>query len=139
MTDVLFCNTLDGGDIFLTSDSGDLELDSNIKTATYIALVGGNSDDPGGDDTSKSWWGNWYESNPDRQYRSRTQYLLRSLPTNTANLKIIQQGVLDDLQFLINDGILEVEQIGVSLRRPGYVAITVYDVLDVELPWGSLI
>ena len=93
--DVLLYQTLDDGEIDVVG--GMVKTTETFDTMVYLSLFGGNSDDPGGDDESKSWWGNLDEPDPARQYRSETQNLLRSLPATASNLRRIEAAVTRDI------------------------------------------
>lgn len=134
--DVSFFNTLDGGDV--TVFNGDLVGDSRLSTATYLLLFGGNDDDPKQSDRSRSWWGNSFEPDSAKHYRSRTQFLLNNTPATSANLRIIQDAVIRDLGPLISAGYVSVEQIEVYIVRKNTLQIIIDGVLSAEYPWGTL-
>jgi phage gp46-like protein len=98
--DVLLEQTPDGGNI--TVADGVTIMTGRFHTAIYLSLFGGNEDDPGGDDRSREWWGNKLETDPAYQYRSETQYLLRSLPATSGNLRRVEDAALRDLQWLLD-------------------------------------
>lgn len=100
MTDVLLRQADDGGEI--TLQGGLLLLSDGIETAVYLSLFGGNEDDPGDVDGPLQWWGNLLEAEPERAYRSETQYLLKSLPAIPANLRRIEQAAARDLQWMLD-------------------------------------
>ncbi len=87
----------DGGDIVFID--GAVQMTSGFKTAALLGLVGGNEDDPGTGDTSRSWWGN-HGQPEDRQYRGNTGYLLATLAPTSNGVKRIQAAVNSDLAFL---------------------------------------
>jgi len=98
--DVLLCQTVDDGEIDNTG--GFLTMTGGFETAAYTALFGGNDEDPGEDDTTFTWWGNIGEVDPAKRYRSKTQYLLHSIPAISGNLLRIEAAALADLQFLLD-------------------------------------
>lgn len=100
MTDVLLQQSNDGGEI--TLQGGLLLLSEGLETAVYLSLFGGNEDDPGDVDSPLQWWGNLLEVEPERSYRSETQYLLKSLPAIPANLRRIEQAAARDLQWMLD-------------------------------------
>lgn len=100
--DVLLCQTVDGGEINV--EGGLVEMSGGLPSAAYLSLFGGNEDDGGGDDVSKTWWANLDEEDNDRQYRSETQNLLQSLPATSGNLLRIEDAVKRDLQWMIDVG-----------------------------------
>lgn len=115
MTDVRIRQTVDGGEI--ESINGIIAMDGGLESSIYLSLFGGNEQDSGGDNLSNSWWGNGLETDPDRQYRSKTQYLLRSIPSVTSNLVRIKNAVEEDIAWAIDDGLLE--DVVVSVGVPG--------------------
>lgn len=93
--DVLLYQTADDGDV--TVVQGVTQMTPSFDTMVYLSLMGGNEDDPGGDDITKQWWGNSDVTEPAFQYRSETQYMLRSFPVTSSNLLLINQAVVRDL------------------------------------------
>ena len=75
--DVKLYQTNDGGEI--TVENGITEMSSGLETCAYLALFGGNEKDAGGADLSKTWWGNFDESNQSGQYRAEFQNLIQSI------------------------------------------------------------
>jgi len=112
--DVRIYHTNDNGEINIVN--GTTELTGGFDSLIYLALFGGNSDDPGGQDTTLSWWGNLLENEESKQYRSKTQYLLRGLPATSANLQRLKVAVEKDLQFLLDLSIAS--SIDISVRIP---------------------
>lgn len=103
MTDVLLRQTNDGGNI--TIQGGLVLLSEGLETAAYLSLFGGNEDDPAEADTVLQWWGNLLDAEPERAYRSETQYLVRSLPAIPANLRRIEQAAARDLKWFVDTGV----------------------------------
>lgn len=97
--DVLLYQTNDGGDINV--DSGIVVMSGGLETAAYLSLFGGNEQDDGRKDNPLQWWGNLGEE-PERQYRSETQYLLRSVPSIPANLRRIEEAAVRDLGWFVS-------------------------------------
>ena len=97
--DIVLFQTDDGGNI--TVENGIVDMSGGLETAAYLSLFGGNEDDDGRDDNSSNWWGNLDENDPASQYRSETQHLLQSLPISTGNLSRIEDAVLRDLAWFI--------------------------------------
>lgn len=100
MTDVLLRQTNDGGDI--TIQGGLVLLSEGLETAAYLSLWGGNEDDPGDGETTLAWWANLLETEPERAYRSETQYLLHSLPAIPINLRRVEQAAARDLKWMLD-------------------------------------
>ena len=101
--DVKLFQTIDDGNI--TIEGGITEMSGGLETAAYLALFGGNEQDDGRVDNPNNWWGNINEDDPARQYRSETQYLLRSLPVITSNLLKLEDAAVRDLQFFLDENI----------------------------------
>ena len=100
MTDVRLHNTEDGGEI--TVENGRFEMSDGLEASAFLSLFGGNEDDSGLDaDAERQWWGNLSESDPTREYRSETQYLLRSLPLIPANLRRFEDAAKRDLGWMV--------------------------------------
>lgn len=136
MTDVRLFQTNDGGEISM--ENGIVEMDDGRYTAVYLALFGGNEDDPGGEDTTLQWWGNLLDVDSVRKYRSRTQHVLEGLPATTGNLKRILEAVTADLADLVEGGYLETPEISVSIPKVNSVTITIeipIGVLEYTVPW----
>jgi phage gp46-like protein len=100
LTDVLLRNGNDGGDV--TLQGGLLLMSEGLETAAYLSLYGGNEDDPGEADRTLQWWGNLLDSEPERAYRSETQFLTQSLPAIPVNLRRIEQAAARDLQWMLD-------------------------------------
>lgn len=123
MTDVLLRQTNDGGDI--TAEAGLLAMSDGLETAAYLSLFGGNEQDPGDADSAESWWGNVGELEPARQYRSETQYLLRSLPAVPANLRRIEEAAERDLEWMLDSGIAKSIAVSASIPELNRVRVDV--------------
>lgn len=105
MTDVLLRQTNDGGDI--TIQGGLLQLSEGLETAAYLSLFGGNEDDPADTDTTQQWWGNLLDVEPERAYRSETQFLVQALPAIPFNLRRIEQAAARDLKWMIDTALAQ--------------------------------
>jgi len=123
MTDVLLRQTNDGGD--LTLDGGLFLMSDGLGTAAYLSLFGGNEQDRGDADSTESWWGNVGELDPARQYRSETQYLLRSLPAVPANLLRIEEAASRDLEWMIDSGLAKSITVSVSIPELNRIQVDV--------------
>lgn len=128
--------TTQQGDVLLfqTNDDGDIIAAENVigmtvgfETMAYLCLFGGNEDDDGSADTNQQYWGNLNEDDETRRYRSRTQYLLQSIPATSSNLLKIQDAVLEDLNVFLQAGIAN--DITATVTIPSYnrvrIAITI--------------
>lgn len=97
--DVLLFQTPDDGDIEI--EDGRVTVSGGLETAAYLSLFGGNENDSGRADDPLTWWGNIDESLPEREYRSETQYLLRSIPAVPANLRRLERAAERDLAWMV--------------------------------------
>ena len=104
MTDVVLIQTLNDGDVIY--QDGDLEMDGGIRTASYISIFGGNKKDPSLSDQTHSWWANLSEIDAAFMHRSETQYIIDNFPLIPANLLLIQDAALKDLQWFIDENII---------------------------------
>lgn len=114
--------THDGGDINVVG--GLVEMNGGLESAAYLSLFGGNEDDTGLVGASFTWWGNLIEDKPERQYRSKTQYLLQALPLTTHNLTRLEDAALSDLDWFLSGNIassVEVEARLVGLNRISFL------------------
>jgi len=106
--DVFIFHTLDGGDIKNARlivgprggfyGDGVIEMTTNFDSMVYLTLYGGNVDDPGGDDKTKQWWGNFTEPDPAKHYRSEFQFIIDGLPASSSNLLLLEQAATRDLE-----------------------------------------
>ena len=121
--DVLLQQTNDNGEISVVN--GVVTMSGSFETMAYLCLFGGNEDDAGGSDTSKSWWGNLDEIDPDFRYVSQTQNLLKAIPAISSNLLKIQAAVERDLAVFINKNIASSVTVAVSIPALNRVTIAV--------------
>lgn len=128
--DVRIFQTLDGGDVVI--EAGVIAMDGGLETAVYLSLFGGNDNDPAGDDKTFSWWGNLSEPDPSRRYRSETQYLLRGMAANSANLRRLEAAVKRDLAWMLSEGVASAVDASVTVPGLNKVRIQVTVVADGE-------
>jgi phage gp46-like protein len=136
MTDFKLFQTVDNGDIQVTN--GNLLMDDSPETAVYLSLFGGNEDDPGESDLTKQWWGNALSTDTTTHYRSRTQYLLRSIPQTSANLNKIKLAVESDLAWARTAGLFKDFEIFVSVPKINWLSIQIATepgTLQFVVPW----
>jgi hypothetical protein len=100
--DVLLFQTNDDGDIVI--EDGITQMSGGLATAAYLALFGGNEDDDGTLNNKFQYWANWNENESSKKYQSETQYLLKSIPATSGNLRRIEQAAIRDLAFFIEIG-----------------------------------
>jgi phage gp46-like protein len=132
MTDVLLRQTDDDGDIEFVN--GQAVMSNGLETAAYLSLFGGNDDDSGGDDTKHlQYWGNLSERDPAKQYRSETQYLLRSIPLVPSNLRRIQDAANRDLAWMTSTGLASAVLVAVSMPALNTVKLDVSIEVDGKL------
>lgn len=98
MSDILLVQTPDDGDVII--EGGVVELTDALESAVYLSLFGGNWQDDGSVDSQLQWWGNADVTDPQHAQRSRTQYLLQSMPLTSGSLKRVEDAALVDLEWL---------------------------------------
>lgn len=130
MTDVLLKQTPDGGAINI--EGGLVEMTGGFESAFYTALFGGNKEDDGSQNAKFNWWGNLTEENPDFHYRSKTQYLLRTLAPISGNLIKIEAAVKSDLNVFISIGAVDTIEVSAALVDVRKVEIKINAVADGE-------
>lgn len=113
--DVSLFQTSDDGEINIAS--GITEMGGGLETAAYLSLFGGNEADDGSQDSTFTWWGNLDETDTMSQYRSETQFLLKSIPATTGNLLRIKDAVTRDLGWMTSISVAS--SIGVAVTMPG--------------------
>jgi phage gp46-like protein len=123
LTDVLLRQTNDGGD--LTIENGLLLMSEGLETAAYLSLFGGNEDDPGESDLTRQWWGNQLDGEPERAYRSETQYLVQGLPAVPFNLRRIEQAAARDLQWMLDTELAQSVTVEASIPSVARVRLAV--------------
>lgn len=124
MTDVRLFQTDDGGDISYVN--GNPTLADGLETAVFLSLFGGNEQDSGIDaDDPLQWWGNRIELDATKKYRSETQYLLRSLPATSSNLRLIEDANGRDLSWLKTDNIADSISVAATFPTVGRLQIII--------------
>ena len=86
MTDLLFYETGDGGDLLLRGN--DFAQVFGVENTPYLAMFAGSD-----------WWGN-YTLPTDRQIQSKTEDAIRNTPLSSAGRLSILDAVDADLTFL---------------------------------------
>lgn len=119
--DVRLFQTTDDGDVSVVN--GVTEMSGGLETATYLSLFGGNEQDDGLGD--KGWWGNLGEQDPAFQYKSETQFLLKSIPATSANLLKINAAAIRDLNWLLDKNIASSVDVSSSIPALNWVKIVV--------------
>lgn len=126
--DVQLYQADDGGGIDVTA--GIVAMSGGLETAAYLSLFGGNEQDDGRADNPLQYWGNLSETQLERQYRSETQYLLRSIPAIPANLLRLKDAAKRDLAWLLAVG--AATSIDVSVSMPGLNRVLITLTLGIE-------
>lgn len=121
--DILLFQTTDGGNINV--ENGVVEMSPGLETMAYLCMFGGNEDDDGRPTNKFNWWGNVTENESSRKYRSETQYLLKSLPATTGNLRRIQDAVNRDLSVFIDEKIATSISVTVTIPALNTVSILI--------------
>ncbi len=109
--DVALIQTFEGPD--LVTDPGRVEftievvnglmtMTPDFDTAIKLSLFGGEKEDDGSPGNPATWWGNLTETSDALQYRSRTQYLLNTVPATSGNLKKIEDAARLDLAWFLD-------------------------------------
>lgn len=105
MSDILIYQAPNGGDFNLVGN--DIQFGSELWNQVLLGLFGGNIEQS----TKRTyqtgeqrldWWGNvlLFEQEPNEQYNSDTERVLRNTPLTSAGLGEIQKAVQRDLKFL---------------------------------------
>lgn len=114
---------LDAGNIRL--EGGAVQMDGGLSSAVYLSVMGGNADDDGSDGNPLQWWGNLGETEPARRYRSELQYLLTSLPATSANLLLLEEAARRDLQWMLDENIINELNIAATIPKLNAVKIAI--------------
>jgi phage gp46-like protein len=121
--DVLLFHTTDGGDISVTN--GIIEMSGGLRTAAYLSLFGGNEDDDGLANNTKTWWANFMETEKSHKYISETQNLLESLPITSANLLRVEDAAKRDLAWFKDEGVATTVTISASILGLNMIKLTI--------------
>lgn len=128
--DVQLYQSLDGGEI--TVENGLIIMSGGLDTAVYLSLFGGNEDDNGQPDNILTWWGNLSENDKALKQISQTQFLLKSIPATSNNLRRINDAVINDTNWLIENKIASNIIVTVTIPDLNKVKITV-DIIAVGI------
>lgn len=129
MTDVLLRHQPDGGNIDVIN--GSVLMADGLETAAYLSLFGGNEQDSGGDgDALRQWWGNLIERIEARQYRSRFQNMMASLPMVPANLSRLEEAAAIDLTWFVDEGIATYVNVTASIPAVNTIKLGALIVVD---------
>lgn len=139
MTDVYIYQTDDGGTVNV--NNGTAQMTDSPASAVYLALFGGNEDDPAESDTSRQFWGNTIEVDTQKHYRSKTQHLLQRLPAIPANIPRIKAAVEQDIADLVDTEVLVDPEVTVTIPRLNTVRIVLDSAtgpLVIVSPWEAV-
>lgn len=104
--DVLLFDTQDGAEI--TIFNGLISMDKGFNSAVYLSLFGGDKDDTGEVVNNNTWWGNKIQNiSENEKLVSRFQAFITSVPLTSKNVKLAEGKVIQDLQWMIDDGIAD--------------------------------
>ncbi len=129
MTDVRLFQTENGGEIECVN--GQIILNDGLETAAYLSLFGGNEEDSGLTATdSLQWWGNVWEQDPADKFRGETQFLLRSLPATSGNLRRVEDAANRDLSWLVDRKLARSIEVAASIPALNRILIKPRIVID---------
>lgn len=128
--DILLFQTNDDGNINVVN--GVVEMTGGFETAAYLSLFGGDDEDDGRPENPEKWWGNLDEIDPAFRYVSRTQNLLKGIPSTSANLKRIEDAVKEDLQWFLDKGIASLVEVAVSIPALNRIRIDINIIAEGE-------
>jgi phage gp46-like protein len=136
--DLLLQSTVDGGEITLLPDDTFLN-DTGFETAIYLSLFGGDYEDNGTESTKdKTWWGNNLEvNNPNAKLISRFQNLSRSMPLTPGNLLKLKDAVRQDLQWFIDEGIIDLLIVNMTIPNKNRIATEIIGLKDKTKIFGT--
>lgn len=124
--DVSLFQTTNDGDIAV--ENGSVKFSNGLDTAVYLSLFGGNEDCSGRDTCPFTWWGNVDETDSSKKYISETQFLLKSLPLITSNLRRIEDAAKRDLNWFLENNIAS--SIIVNATIPGLNLIRLFIIVE---------
>ncbi len=128
--DVLLCQTPDGGEIEVIN--GVVTMSGGLEVAAYLSILGGNYADDGLPANPETWWGNLEETDKAFKYISETQNLIEGLPAVSRNLILLEEAVLRDLQWMLDNKVASELEVSVSIPALGRVAFDVRIIADGE-------
>ena len=113
--DVLLILKENGIDINI--NNGLIEMTGGFETAIILSLFGGNDQDDGTESTKKyEFWGNKLENDQNKKLISRTGGILTGLPVTPNNLRLIDQAIQLDLNWMKTLNIID--ELNINLRIP---------------------
>ena len=108
--DVQLYESGDGGELYISN--GDVTLIETLYQTIYIALFGGMAD-------GSDYWANEliFATKPNKQYISETEKLLNEVTINSSGRIKIQKAVENDLSYLKNIAVSEVNVLILSTDK----------------------
>lgn len=108
MSDLKVDATLDDADLVFNEGEqfGDLVVDSGVYEYIYIALFGGNREDPGSGTSQFQHWSNLLDNEPGYNLRSQTAYQLNTAEPSNNGLLLLHDAVRNDLQEALNSKLI---------------------------------
>lgn len=131
-----------GGDLQLLND--DLALSEGLTNQVYLALVGGNLEQSTSPDIEEleirqDWWANVL-LNEENQFNSNFERALSEVALNSAGIRVLENAVKEDLEFLTAYADINIEseliglnrlEIFITLQEPGQES------LKIKLLWDG--
>lgn len=121
--DALWGPCPDGGN--LNFINGEPVRSGGLSGAVYISLVGGNQLDDGTPESKLQWWGNYLETDANRQFHGRTGTLLAGLPMTSGNLRRVEQAAQDDLQWMLDAGVATEITVAAAIVSNRFIELTI--------------
>lgn len=122
--DVLLYDTLDGAEIEIKN--GLVMADEGFRTAVYLSLFGGNSDDTGEVVNNKTWWGNCLEGlSGNEKLVGRFAAFVRSVPMSSKNIALAESKARQDLQWFLDDGIADSVEVEITSGEKNKINLSV--------------
>lgn len=124
-----------GGDVYLydTQDGSEIEIknglvmaDEGFRTAVYLSLFGGNSDDTGEVINNETWWGNCLDNlSENEKLIGRFDAYVKSVPMTSRNIVVAEEKAKQDLQWIIDDGIADSVEVEITSGEKNKINLSV--------------
>jgi phage gp46-like protein len=122
--DILLEDTPDGGDIRIENRM--FMQSSAYRTAIYLSLFGGNTNDSGKVQNSNTWWGNMLSGvSENEKLVSRFQEFVFGMPMTTKNILEAEERARLDLRWIVDTGLGEAAEVSGSAVSRNRFALTV--------------
>lgn len=130
--DVLLYDTLDGAEIEIENEL--VMSDEGFRTAVYLSLFGGNSDDTGEVVNNKTWWGNCLDGVLESEKLvGRFVAFVRSVPMSSKNIALAESKAWQDLQWFLDDGIADSVEVEITSGEKNKINLSVEIEKDGEI------